>query len=139
MRLVGMLAVTAASVTVINWLLSGGLLRLLVAAPVLWLLVAGLPMAAVLAVLIPDRPRTVRIPVPVFEGDGPLEVDVQVHHHHHHVVIHEHRYRADVTEQHALRRAPAALSAPRRVALGRGGPVIDGSVVSDVRATGERQ
>lgn len=131
MRLLGICAVAATVLWLINWLLSGGLLRVLVDEPVLWLLVLGLPATWVVALLLPDRPRTVRVAAPVVgEYDDGEHVHLHVHHHQHVTVEHRHVYEArvqhDVVHHHRAIAPVRAIPGPR---------VIDGQVVQQ-RAVG---
>lgn len=119
-----MLAAAILAVAVINWVIGGGVLQLLRDVPVLLLLFPGLPIVAALAILIPDRPRTVRVYLPA--GDLPEEVHVHVHHHHDHLhqVTHRHVFEGTVTGQRPVSHR-VLDSAPM---------VIDGSVFGATRA-----
>lgn len=117
-----------AALAIMNWLLSGGLLRVLIDEPVLWLLVLGLPTAGAVALLMPDRPRTIRVPVPVVADPSDEPRDVHVHVHHdvtvRHVHEHVHSYETTVRYEPAPR---PQLAAPPGV------QVVDGTVIERPR------
>lgn len=127
-RLLVLAGIMLAVMAIMNWLLSGGLLRVLIDVPVLWLLVLGLPAAGAVALLMPDRPRTIRVPVFVTDpSDEPRELHVHVHHDVTVQHVHSYQVRHDVRHHHDVVVRPQLAAPP-------GVQVVDGTVVGRPQA-----